>query len=192
MHDKMDVFKLRIETDENPGFILDIEIRSDQTFKDLHDFIVKTLKFNGNELASFYVADENWEKYEEITLLDMSGDVDHHEYDGEDEDSHTIFLMSSTPISKFITETYQNLIYEYDFLQLHTFMIECLEIKQADNRVNYPKLVQQKGSLKMVNKIEVEKDPEKLRESLLNEFNMMVKGNLNDDEDDEEDSNEDF
>lgn len=188
----MDVFKLRIETDENPGFILDIEIRSDQTFKDLHDFIVKTLKFNGNELASFYVADENWEKYEEITLLDMSGDVDHHEYDGEDEDSHTIFLMSSTPISKFITETYQNLIYEYDFLQLHTFMIECLEIKQADNRVNYPKLVQQKGSLKMVNKIEVEKDPEKLRESLLNEFNMMVKGNLNDDEDDEEDSNEDF
>ena len=185
----MDVFKLRIETDENPGFVLDVEIRSDQTFKDLHDFIVKTLKFSGNELASFYVADENWEKYEEITLLDMSGEVDEHGDD--DEDSHTIYLMSSTPIGKFITDTNQNLIYEYDFLQLHTFMVECLDIKEADKRVSYPKLLQQKGSLKIVNKIEIEKDPEKLRESLLNEFNMMMKGGLNEDYE-EDDNNDDF
>lgn len=178
----MDVYKLRIETDENPDFVLDAEIRSDQTFLDLHEFLINTLKLNDKELASFYVADENWEKFEEITLIDMSGEEDNRV--DEDDDLHTIFLMSSTPINKFISGANQYLIYEYDFLQLHTFMIECLGVKQADNRSNYPRVAQQKGSLKVVNKVMVEKDPEKLRESLLNEFNSMVKGDMDEDDDD--------
>jgi hypothetical protein len=179
----MNVLKLRIETDENPGFVLDIEIRDDQTFLDLHEFLIKSMKLNGDELASFYLADENWEKYEEITLIDMSGEVDEN-HDDED-DLHTIFLMSSTKIGKFITEMNQYLIYEYDFLQLHTFMIECLEIKPADKRVNYPRVANESGNLKMVNKVLVEKDPEKLRESLLKDFNSMVKGDMDDDDDDD-------
>ncbi|MBE0638644.1 MAG: hypothetical protein IH598_08990 [Bacteroidales bacterium] len=185
----MDVFKLRIETDENPGFVLDVEIRADQTFFDLHEFLVKTLKLNDKELASFYVADENWEKYEEITLLDMSGEEDNRAE--EHDDFHTIFLMSSTSIDKFISGTNQYLVYEYDFLQLHTFLIECISVKQVDNRVNYPHVAQQKGSLKITNKVMVEKDPEKLRESLLNEFNSMVKGDM-DEEDDDNDGIDDY
>lgn len=180
----MDVFKLRIETDEDPGFVLDIEIRADQTFLDLHEFLVKTLKLSPNELASFYVSDENWEKYEEITLIDMSGDED--AVTDDNDDLHTIFLMSGTRFDKFINEINQYLVYEYDFLQLHTFLIECIEIRQADKRVNYPRVAHEKGNLKIVNKVMVEKDPEKLRESLLNDFNSILKDDLDGDFDDEE------
>ena len=191
----MKVFKFRIETDEDPTFILDLEIRSDQTFKDLHDVLVKTLKFTENELASFYVADENWEKYEEITLLDMIGEEEEELYDDE-KDLKNIFLMSSTPIGKFITETGQNLVYEYDFLQLHTFFIECTEVKEIDKKGSYPKIVGQKGGYKVINKIHNEDDPDKLKASLLQDFNSMVNSNLDDDDDDNDDmeldGNDDF
>ncbi|NCC73898.1 MAG: hypothetical protein EOM06_10920 [Sphingobacteriia bacterium] len=185
----MDVFKLRIETDENPGFLIDIEILAEQTFLELHNFLVKTLRLKPNELASFYVSDENWEKFEEITLLDMSGEEDKSM--SEHDDVHTIYLMSATPVSKFISDINQNLVYEYDFLQLHTFLIECVDVKQEDKRMKYPRVASQKGTFSVVNRINIEKDPEKLRESLLKDFNSIVSGDM-DDADDDENLSEDF
>ncbi len=184
----MKLFKLRIVPDSGANFSVDVEVRADQTFRELHDFIVKTLMLKGDELASFYVADENWEKYEEITLLDMSGSVD-QELDDSD-DTHIIYLMNNTAVGTFVTDVNQNLLYEYDFLQLHTFFIEVVDAKTADKKLTYPRVASQKGQLTLQNRVQVEKDPEKLRESLLNEFNSMVKGDLDDDDDDID--NEDY
>jgi hypothetical protein len=178
----MNLFKLRIEPEESGSFFIEVEIRADQTFKDLHDFLVKTLNLKGDELASFFVADENWQKYEEITLLDMSGDEDQKLE--ENDETHIIYLMSKTRMDTFVSNVNQNLLYEYDFLQMHTFFIEVVQIKQPDNRMNYPRIANQSGQFKMVNKVNVEKDPEKLRESLLNEFNSMMKGDPDDNDDD--------
>ncbi len=186
----MNLFKLRIEPEESGSFLIEVEIRADQTFKDLHDFLVKTLNLKGDELASFFVADENWQKYEEITLLDMSGDED--EELEENDETHIIYLMSKTRMDTFISNVNQNLLYEYDFLQMHTFFIEVVQIKQVDNRTNYPRIANQRGQFKMVNKVNVEKDPEKLRESLLNEFNSMMKDDLGDDDDDGDINNDDY
>lgn len=178
----MKIFKLRIVPESGANFSIDIEVRADQTFRELHDFIVKSLKLKGDELASFYVADENWEKYEEITLIDMSGSEDEDVDDNDD--THTIYLMNKTTVGTFVTGVNQNLLYEYDFLQLHTFFIEVVDAKNADSKLTYPRLANQKGQLTMQNRVLVEKDPEKLRESLLNEFNSLMKDDLDDDDDD--------
>ena len=175
----MNVLKLRILAEDQVDFVREIEIKSDQTFKDLHDFLVKSFKFGANELASFYISNEEWERLSEITLIDMSGEVDQ---DLEDEDVlHTIFLMDQIQLDEFLDEPDQKLIYEYDFLHLHTFLIELIEVLPVNPKTAYPQITLNKGSLNTLNKVVVEKNPEKLKAELLKEFNAMMNGDLDDD-----------
>ena len=178
----MKVYKFRLLTEEQDGFIREIEVKSDQTFKDLHEFIVKTLKFDGKELASFHIANENWEKLVEITLVDMSGKAD-EELRSEDQ-VHTIFVMAETILDRFLDEVGQKLIYEYDFLQMKTFQLELINISAVSKKSNYPNLTYSKGKLDKQDDIIVEKDSEKLKAELLHEFNSILKDDDDDDDDD--------
>ena len=176
----MKVYKFRLQTEDQEGFIREIEIKSDQTFKDLHNFIVKTLKFSSKELASFHLTNDNWEKLIEITLLDMSGEAD-KELKSSDQ-VQTIFVMAETILNKFFDEPGQQLIYEYDFLQMQAFQLELLDISDVKNKSTYPRLAYSKGKLDKQEKVNVEKDPEKLKAELLKEFNSMLKDDSDDDD----------
>jgi len=175
----MSVLKFRIQADDQNDFVREVEIKSDQTFKDLHDFIVNNQKLNGNELASFHVANESWEKEQEITLIDMSGDFDKALSDGDE--VQIFYVMSDTRLDQFITRIDQKLIYEYDFLQMRTYLLEVADISEEDRRVKYPRLVFSRGKYHIDENIKVEKDSEKLRQDLLKDFNLMVKGDHDDD-----------
>jgi hypothetical protein len=175
----MDVFKFRIQVDGQDDFVRELEIKSDQTFKDLHEFIVKSLKFSGNELASFYLSNDEWEKLTEITLIDMSGEVDKDL--GDDDVIHTIFLMDQIRLDEFIKTVDQKLVYEYDFLQLRTFFIELVDITPVNTKMNYPRMTLSRGILKTAENLVIEKNPDKLKEELLKEFNAMVNGDLEED-----------
>jgi hypothetical protein len=175
----MNILKLRILADDQDDFVRELEIKSDQTFKDLHDVLVKSLKFSGKDLASFYLSNDEWEKLTEITLIDMSGEVD---ADLSDEDVvHTIFLMEKTPLDEFLDEPDQKLIYEYDFLNLHTFLIELIEVMPENGKISYPRITLSKGTFNTIEKLVVEKNPDKLKEELLKEFNAMINGDADDD-----------
>ena len=110
----MKVLKFRITVKEQDDFIREIEIKLNQTFRDLHDIIVKSVKLYDNELASFHITNEKWERQFEITLIDMSGEIDEDVIEGDV--IKTIFLMNETKLNKFIKNKYQRLVYEYDFL----------------------------------------------------------------------------
>lgn len=175
----MNILKIRILVEDQDDFVREIEIKSDQTFKDLHDIIVKSAKFSGKELASFYLSNDEWEKLTEITLIDMSGDVD---AELSDEDVvHTIFLMEKTILDEFLDEPEQKMIYEYDFLNLHTFLLELIEIIPENPKTAYPKITLSKGNLNTLDKLVVEKNPDKLKEELLKEFNAMINGDVEED-----------
>jgi hypothetical protein len=175
----MNVLKLRILVEDQDDFVREIEIKSNQTFKDLHDIIVKSAKFSGNELASFYLSNDEWEKLTEITLIDMSGDVDAEL--GDEDVVHTIFLMEKTMLDEFLDEPDQKMVYEYDFLHLHTFLIELIDILPENGKSLYPKITLSKGTLNSIDKIVVEKNPDKLKEELLKEFNSMINGDVEED-----------
>ena len=177
----MKVYKFRLQTEEQDGFIREMEVKSDQTFKDLHEFIVKTLKFDGKELASFHIANENWKKLVEITLVDMSGEADKELRS--DDQIQTIFVMAETILDRFLDEIGQKLIYEYDFLQMQTYQLELIKISAINKKSTYPKLTYSKGKLDKLENIIVEKDSEKLKAELLHEFNSMMKGDDDDDDD---------
>ncbi len=181
----MNVFKFRIQADDQDDFLREVEIKANQTFLDLHEFMVKNLKLGGKELASFYIANDEWEKLLEITLIDMSGEVD-KDVKASDE-TRTIFLMNQTPVNRFVKEIDQKLIYEYDFLQMRTFLMELVDIHGEDRRAKYPRLTLSRGKLELQENVKVEKDSDKLKEDLLKEFNSMIKGDYDDDYDDGDD-----
>jgi len=176
----MKAYKFRLQTENQEDFIREIEVGSNQTFKDLHDFILKSLRLNGKELASFHIVNDNWEKLIEITLIDMSGEAD-KELQTNDQ-VQTIFVMSETILDRFFDEVGQKMVYEYDFLQMQIFQLELIEIASADKKVTYPKVTLKNGKFDKQQKIKVEKDPEKLKAELLNEFKSI----MNDDSDDDD------
>jgi len=181
----MNIFKFRILVDENDDFVREIEIKSNATFENLHNFIVKSLKLSSKELASFHTSNDKWEKLQEITLIDMSGDDD---IDLKESDVvRTIFLMSESKLNRFLDEIDQKLIYEYDFLQMRTFLMELADITPEDKSVKYPRLTLSKGRLEMHENVKVEKDSEKLKNELLKEFNSIVNGDFDDDDNDMDD-----
>ncbi len=85
---KSSVYTFRVLLDSDGEAYRDIELSSDSSFKDLHLAIVDSVKFDGNELASFYICDDNWKRKTEIALMEMddiSGIVDEEEENFEEE-----------------------------------------------------------------------------------------------------------
>ena len=149
----MHIYKFRILSDEDENFIRDIEIKSTQSFEDFHYIILESIDFIGHELASFYMCDRKWDKLREITLLDMMGPTEPETKSDDDEfdvkpEVIPIFIMKDSKINKFIDDPHQRLVYEYDFLNPHTFYIELLKIQTAEEGVYYPRLhpFQREGS----------------------------------------------
>ena len=182
----MDILKIRILIDDQDDFIRELEIKSNQTFKTLHDFIVKNLKLCSKELASFQIIDDNWNKSHEITLMDMSGEIDEKADDADK--LQTIFLMAKTRLNAFLNEVGQMFIYQYDFLQMHTFQLEVFGIAKADDNKKYPEMIYSKGTLMLRENLIVEQDPDKLKQELLNEFDTM----FSDDDDDSDIGSDDY
>ena len=55
------IFRFRMLSDENDNFVRDFEIAADNTLLDLHDFIIKMLRYD-QCMASFFTADDRWER----------------------------------------------------------------------------------------------------------------------------------
>ncbi|MEZ5196645.1 MAG: hypothetical protein R2764_09655 [Bacteroidales bacterium] len=143
----MHIYKFRLLSDKNDDFVRDIEIQAVQTFEDFHKAIAGSTHLNGNNLSSFHICDQKWNKLKEITLIDM---LEGHEVD-EEEESRQIeetFIMKDAKIKDFINEPHQRLLYEYDFLNLSTIYIELLSVHKQKEEQDYPICTLSKGDLK--------------------------------------------
>jgi hypothetical protein len=58
------IYRYRIILDAKEDVFRDIEIGSENTLEELHNSITQAFGFEGNEMASFYVSNENWEQGE--------------------------------------------------------------------------------------------------------------------------------
>jgi len=66
------IYKIRAILDVKKDVIRDVLIDSSNTLEDLHTIITNAFGFNGQEMASFYRTDNEWNQGEEIPLFDMS------------------------------------------------------------------------------------------------------------------------
>ncbi len=121
------IYKFKVLSEEDPKFFMDIEIMSDQTFYDLHDFIQEELEYDSSLLATFFIANHNWQQKQEIALIETDG-----------KDGEKIIAMDKAVLSTFMKDAHQKLIYLFDFINNRTFFIELMETKQETANKYYP------------------------------------------------------
>lgn len=126
----MKTLVLRIVVDTEEDIFRDVEIRGDQNFEELHDAIIQSFRFSGDQMASFYVSNDNWEKGQEIGLMDVSA------FDGD----NSTPSMKNTQIASLLQDKHQKMLYVYDFLKMWIFYVEVIQINDAIDSENYPKV----------------------------------------------------
>ncbi len=65
------IYLFRIISDENPDFLRDLVAEGSDTFLELHQVLQKDLGYDPTLLASFFLTTQEWEKKQEITLIDI-------------------------------------------------------------------------------------------------------------------------
>lgn len=127
------IFKFRVILDSKEDIFRDIEILDSQNFEDLHKGIYKAFGFDGQEMASFYISDDDWEQGDEISQVDMG--------------FPNSYIMNKTTIEDLAEDVGDKFIYVYDLLEYWTFFVELVEIKDQDQSKNFPKVITSVGSM---------------------------------------------
>ena len=121
-------FRVILDNDTEDDVFRDLEIRETDSLEDLHNIITQSFGFDGNEMASFYLSDDDWNEGEEISLFDLS-------------EAGNARLMNDTVLNDVVHEAQTKLIYVYDFLSMWTFFVELAEIVDEAEGTDYPNLM---------------------------------------------------
>lgn len=111
------IYRFTIISDESDDFIREIQIDPEATFFDFHKAILKSVNYTDDQMTSFFICDDDWEKEQEVTLeeMDSSSDMDS-------------FVMRETPLSELVEDERQKLLYVFDYMTERCFFIELSEI----------------------------------------------------------------
>ncbi|TQD40093.1 plasmid pRiA4b ORF-3 family protein [Haloflavibacter putidus] len=129
------VYRFRIVLDTLDEVFRDIEIEDTATLEDLHNATTQAFGFDGTEMASFYLSDEDWNQGEEIVLFDMN------------EGANPVRMMNETALDTVVSESQTKLIYVYDFFDMWTFYVELADIAEPKDGRDYPNLMYSHGHL---------------------------------------------
>ena len=110
------IYKFLIVSEEVEDFKRVIKIDAEATFKELNDAILDSVGYNHNEMTSFFICDDDWEKRVEVTLIDMGRDSS--------EDS---WLMDSTHLNELVEDEGQRLMFVFDYMTDRAFYMELRE-----------------------------------------------------------------
>ena len=124
------VYKFVVLSDEDESFVREFEFLDSHTLLDFHNLIQDELEFDKSQMASFFMATDNWEKEEEFTLFDMGTGSS---------------TMEDGVLEDIIFRKNQKLLYIFDFFNERSLFVEYTgEVKEIDGR-EYPSCTNSKG-----------------------------------------------
>lgn len=123
---------INISLPENGDFSWTIRFDTSNTFEQLHEYLQSILGFDSAELASFHLVDEQWEKLQEITLMDMQVD-----------DGMPSFIMAEMNVEDYFNQEQPRLLYTFDFLNNRSFQLEWLQYDDGES----PALIAREGEV---------------------------------------------
>ncbi|MFT4850388.1 MAG: hypothetical protein ACI83B_002945 [Sediminicola sp.] len=129
------IYRFRIILDTHDDVIRDIEIEETSNLEDFHNALTQAFGFEGQEMASFYTSNEEWEQIDEIALFDMSVE------------DKPVQMMSETRVNEVVSQKRTKLIYIYDFLNMWTFHVELADIAEFEFGMIYPNLMFAQGEI---------------------------------------------
>ena len=100
---------IRIYLENKKDVIRDIEITKKNSLEQLHFAIVDAFELERNEMASFYMINDEFEILKEIPLLNMK--------------KNSMITMNKMTISSVLSSKGDQLLYVYDFLKMWRFLI---------------------------------------------------------------------
>jgi len=112
-------FRILLDSDAKTEVFRDIVLSASDNFETFYQTIIQAFGLKGDQMASFYVSNDSWDKGHEINLMDMS-------YDDDDLDQPAN-VMSKAVLKDFIQAPDQKFILIYDFLAMQLFLIELIE-----------------------------------------------------------------
>ena len=117
-------FRVLLDSDKNEEIFRDILIADSDNFESFYQAIIKAFKFKGDQMASFYVSNDEWDKGHEISFMDMS-------YDDDSIDSPAA-VMKNAIIKDFLEEPDQKFILVYEFMRMWIFLVELIGFDRND------------------------------------------------------------
>jgi hypothetical protein len=121
------IYKFRMISGDQVPFLRDYEIDADSSFLIFHNFIQGDLNFDKHQLASFFLADEHWNKGMELTLLDMQNDT-----------GFAAIPMETVKLCDLLKTKKERLLYIFDIFSDRAFFIEIIDIFEPKASTSYP------------------------------------------------------
>lgn len=124
----MAIYRFRVSFEDYDDIERDIDIKSNQTFEDLHRAIHKSTGYNADLSSSFYVSNDQWIKGKEIALLPNQRKI-----------NNGVATMDKSKLSSFIDDPHQKFYYTYNFDRPFDFHVELIKIMlEEENGKTYP------------------------------------------------------
>ncbi|MFA4866661.1 MAG: hypothetical protein WC623_00590 [Pedobacter sp.] len=131
----MAIYRFRITFEDFDEVVREIDIKSTQTFEDLHKAIHRSTGYSTEKSSSFFVSTDNWIKGDEIAYLPNQRKID-----------RGVALMENARLNKFIDDPHQKFYYIYNFDRPFDFHVELIKIiLNTDPNIEYPFLVKSSG-----------------------------------------------
>ena len=111
---------IQVHLEYKEDVIRDIEIDSKSSLEKLHQAIVIAFELDKNELASFYITNDEFELLEEIPLLSL------------EDKENSMPGMSKIILSSILNEEGSQLLYVYDFMKMWRFLITLTKINEDE------------------------------------------------------------
>ncbi|WP_026898564.1 IS1096 element passenger TnpR family protein [Daejeonella oryzae] len=117
----MAIYRFKVSFEDYDDVVREIDIKSNQTFQDLHHAIHASTKYNPETSSSFYVSNDQWIKSEEIAYLPNERKV-----------KNGVATMENSKLSSFIDDPHQKFYYTYNFDRPLDFHVELIKILLND------------------------------------------------------------
>jgi hypothetical protein len=131
----MALYRFRVTFEDYDDVIREIDVKSNQTFEDLHRAIHQSTGYNCEFPSSFYISNDQWIKGEEITYLPNQRRID-----------RGVELMDKIKLSNRIDDPHQKFYYTFNFDRPFDFHVELLKIILEETPgTNYPAIIRSVG-----------------------------------------------
>jgi hypothetical protein len=131
----MALYRFRVNFEDYDEVVREIDVKSNQTFEDLHRAIHQSTGYNSEYPSSFYISNDQWTKGEEITYMPNQRRID-----------RGVALMDKVKLSSFIDDPHQKFYYTFNFDRPFDFHVELMKIILDDTPgLTYPAIIKSVG-----------------------------------------------
>lgn len=123
----MAIYRFKVSFEDYDDIERDIDIKSNQTFEDLHRAIHQSTGYPAEVSSSFYVSSDQWIKSDEIAFLP-----------NERKANNGVVLMGNSKLSSFIDDPHQKFYYIYNFERPFDFHVQLVKILLNNEALEKP------------------------------------------------------